>query len=99
LLLFLAIGVGHQILVRQFDVDSTAEAVEAVYDSFLSRLITWLWIVDIGGVLVTAAATATFRTTGARGQFEGLRRSVTRLPTSRPLQLAYSATSVMLGAS
>jgi len=72
LLLFLAIGVGHQILVRQFDVDSTASAAGSVYDTFLNRLSTWLWIVDIGGILVAAAATATFRTTGARGQFEGL---------------------------
>ncbi len=96
LLLFLAIGVGRQILVRQITPDSTANAVGSVFDTFSGRLSIWLWVVAVVGVMLAAAASTTVRTGGALAQVAALRRAATRLPDSRPARIGYAALGAAL---
>lgn len=99
LLLFLALGVGRQVLVRQIDTDSTAAAAGAIFDTFTARLTTWLWLVGIFGVVLAAAASATVRTEGAGEQLERLRRTGSATLARRWTRLALAAVAVALGAA
>jgi hypothetical protein len=97
LLLFLALGVGRQLLVRQIDAESTAAAAGSIFDIFTARLNTWLWLVGIFGVALAAAASATVRTEGAGEQLERLRRTGRATLASRWTRFALAAAAVALG--
>ena len=96
--LWLALDIGRGILLDQFSSEATADAVRAVWDTFLASLHAWLWVMGIAGVVLAAAASATLRVAEARAQLEALRRRLTTIPDSRAGRLVYAAGALLLGA-
>ncbi len=89
LVIWLALAIGRDILVGQFDDFASSAAVSAVYNIFLAELYAWIKVMGIVGVLLAASASATLRLATARAQIENARRVAARTPTTRWGKLLY----------
>jgi hypothetical protein len=67
-LLVLALSIGHEIVIRRIETESTAQAAGSIFDTFTKPLTAWLWITAVGGVALAAAASAPVHGGGTLGQ-------------------------------
>lgn len=96
-LALVAIDIGRRQVAAQFEAPDTALAVEAVYETFAASLISWIWLIAGFGVVLAAAASATFSLTDTQTRFAWLRRTVTTIPSSRRGRIVYASVVMLLG--